>query len=166
MKKLSTVILAAGKSTRFKHKNSKIFQELAGITIIEHVYRIAKKISNKNVIFVCNKDNISEIKKKFPEAKFVLQKYQKGTADAINCAKKFVYNTNVLILFGDVPLISLNTIKKLCNNYIKNGSIGSMIVFNTKNPHGYGRVKIENTNVLSVVEEVHATPSEKKNQTM
>ena len=54
MKKITTVILAAGKSTRFKHKKSKIFQDLAGIEIISHVYQIAKKISNKEVVFVCN----------------------------------------------------------------------------------------------------------------
>ena len=38
MKKITTVILAAGKSTRFKHKKSKIFQDLAGIEIISHIY--------------------------------------------------------------------------------------------------------------------------------
>ena len=52
MKKITTVILAAGKSTRFKHKKSKIFQDLAGIEIISHVYQVAKKISNKEVVFV------------------------------------------------------------------------------------------------------------------
>ena len=110
MKKITTVILAAGKSTRFKHKKSKIFQDLAGIEIISHVYQVAKKISNKEVVFVCNKENIIEIKNKFPYAKCVLQKNQKGTADAIVCAKKYIKNKNILILFGDVPLLSFNTI--------------------------------------------------------
>ena len=113
MKKITTVILAAGKSTRFKHKKSKIFQDLAGIEIISHVYQVAKKISNKEVVFVCNKENIIEIKNKFPYAKCVLQKNQKGTADAIVCAKKYIKNKNVLILFGDVPLLSSTTITKL-----------------------------------------------------
>ena len=57
MKKISTVILAAGKSTRFKHKDSKIFQDLAGLSIIDNVYKIAKRISDKDVIFVCNNNN-------------------------------------------------------------------------------------------------------------
>ena len=143
MKKITTVILAAGKSTRFKHKKSKIFQDLAGIEIISHVYQVAKKISNKEVVFVCNKENIIEIKNKFPYAKCVLQKNQKGTADAIVCAKKYIKNKNVLILFGDVPLLSFTTITKLYNDYVKNGSIGSMIA-------------------LSVVEEINTTLTEKK----
>ena len=162
MKKITTVILAAGKSTRFKHNKSKIFQDLAGISIIEHVYNLAKKISNKEVIFVCNRENFSEIKDKFPDAKSIIQKNQKGTADAINCARRYVKNKNILILFGDVPLLSLNTIKKLYNSYIKSGSIGSMIAFHTKNPFGYGRVKTKNNKVISIVEEVHCTSSEKK----
>ena len=63
MKELYTVILAAGKSTRFKGRKSKIFQELAGLPIIVHVYNLAKKTSGKNVIIVCNKNNFKELLK-------------------------------------------------------------------------------------------------------
>ena len=160
MKKTSTVILAAGKSSRFKSKNSKIFQNLAGISIIEHIYNLAIKIPNNDIIFVCNNENITELKKKFVNSKFVIQKKQNGTADAINCAKKFIKNTNLLILFGDVPLISFNTIKKLIKNYIKNKCIGSMIAFNAKDPYAYGRVKVKNRKVISVVEEINASQSD------
>ena len=45
MKNITTVILAAGKSSRFKNNTSKIFQDLGGLSIIEHVYQLAKKIS-------------------------------------------------------------------------------------------------------------------------
>ena len=125
MKKITTVILAAGNSKRFKNNNSKIFQELAGLSIIEHVYRIAKKISKNNIIFVCNKNNFKELESKFNNCKFVIQKNQKGTADAILKAKKFLNNNNnILILFGDVPLITHLTIKKLINNFYINQSIG------------------------------------------
>ena len=77
MKKISTVILAAGKSTRFKHSKSKIFQDLAGLSIIEHVYKIAKKISKENIIFVCNKNNNNELKKLFPKSKICYSKKTK-----------------------------------------------------------------------------------------
>ena len=118
MKKITTVILAAGKSTRFNHTKSKIFQDLGGISIIEHVFILAKKISNKNVIFVCNKDNINNLRMMFPGSKFLLQKKQSGTADAIFTAKNYLKNTNSLILFGDVPLISINSINKLFTEII------------------------------------------------
>ena len=162
MKKITTVILAAGKSTRFNHTKSKIFQDLGGISIIEHVFILAKKISNKNVIFVCNKDNINNLRMMFPGSKFLLQKKQSGTADAIFTAKNYLKNTNSLILFGDVPLISINSINKLIKNFYKNNSIGSMIAFKTENPYGYGRVIINKNFVTAVAEEIIASKDEKK----
>ncbi len=158
MKKITTIILVAGKSSRFKGSKSKIFHELAGLTIIEHIYNKAKKISNNDIIFVCNKDNIKILKKMFSNCKFALQKNQKGTADAVLSAKKFLSkNSNILILFGDVPLVNLNTLIKLKNNFFKNKLHGSMLAFNAKNPFAYGRVLTLKNKVISVVEELNAT---------
>ena len=162
MKKITTVILAAGNSTRFKHNKSKIYQDLAGLSIIEHVYNVAKKVSRENIIFVCNKNNDIKLKSLFPAANFVIQKKQKGTADAIYQAKKYLKNTNVLILFGDVPLITYNSIRKLILNFYNNNSIGSMIAFKAENPFGYGRVITEGKKVTSVIEELNATLKQKK----
>ena len=61
MKNITTVILAAGRSTRFISNKSKLTNDLAGLPIVSHVYNIAKKISGKNVIVVCNKDNHDEL---------------------------------------------------------------------------------------------------------
>ena len=77
MKNITTVILAAGKSSRFKNNTSKIFQDLGGISIIEHVYQLAKKISKNRIVFVCNKDNVSQLKKNFIGCSFVIQKKSK-----------------------------------------------------------------------------------------
>ena len=57
MKNITTVILAAGRSTRFISNKSKLTQDLAGLPIVSHVFNTAKKISGKNIIVVCNKDN-------------------------------------------------------------------------------------------------------------
>ena len=162
MKKISTVILAAGKSSRFKHSKSKIFNELAGLPIIEHVYNVAFKVSKNDIIFVCNKDNYNDLKNKFINAKFVIQKKQNGTADAVTCAKKHLKSNNVLILFGDVPLLSSKSINKLINSFYKNKSTGSIIAFENDNPYGYGRIKIKGTYATSIVEEINATPIERK----
>ena len=69
MNNITTLILVAGKSSRFKSKKSKIFHELAGLPIIDHIYYTAKKISNI-IIFVCNKNNIEILKKRFNNCKF------------------------------------------------------------------------------------------------
>ena len=61
MKNITTVILAAGRSTRFISNKSKLTHDLAGLPIVSHVYNTAKKISGKNVIVVCNKNNHAEL---------------------------------------------------------------------------------------------------------
>ena len=159
MKNITTVILAAGKSTRFISKKSKLTQELAGLPIVSHVYNTAKKISGKNIIVVCNKENHNELSSLLKNCKFVIQKNQKGTADAIEAAKSSIKTQNFIILFGDVPLISDNSLKRLINNF-KN-KVGSMILFKSLKPHGYGRVILEKNKVVKVVEETHTSKSEK-----
>ena len=159
MKNITTVILAAGKSTRFISKKSKLTQELAGLPILSHVYNTAKKISGKNIIVVCNKENHNELSSLLKNCKFVIQKNQKGTADAIEAAKSSIKTQNFIILFGDVPLISDNSLKRLINNF-KN-KVGSMILFKSLKPHGYGRAILEKNKVVKVVEEIHTSKSEK-----
>ena len=159
MKNITTVILAAGKSTRFISKKSKLTQELAGLPIVSHVYNTAKKISGKNIIVVCNKENHNELSSLLKNCKFVIQKNQKGTADAIEAAKSSIKTQNFIILFGDVPLISDHSLKRLINNF-KN-KVGSMILFKSLKPHGYGRAILEKNKVVKVVEEIHTSKSEK-----
>ena len=159
MKNITTVILAAGKSTRFISKKSKLTQELAGLPVVSHVYNTAKKISGKNIIVVCNKENHNELSSLLKNCKFVIQKNQKGTADAIEAAKSSIKTQNFIILFGDVPLISDNSLKRLINNF-KN-KVGSMILFKSLKPHGYGRAILEKNKVVKVVEEIHTSKSEK-----
>ena len=114
MENLVSIILAAGESKRFKSAKSKVFHEVAGKSMLSYVYSAATKISPKNVFIVCNKKNIRQISRIFTQAKTVLQNKTKGTADAVLCTKKILpKNKDVLILFGDVPLIDLSSIKRL-----------------------------------------------------
>tara|TARA_Y100000590_G_scaffold462181_1_gene625646 strand:- start:8037 stop:9335 length:1299 start_codon:yes stop_codon:yes gene_type:complete len=162
MSNITILILAAGKSTRFKSKESKIFNDLAGIPIIDHIYYTAKKISNE-IIFVCNNKNIKNLQSRFKNCKFAIQKKQKGTADAVLSAKKFIKNnSNVLILFGDVPLLSYYTLRKLVNNFKNRKLFGSMLAFNTNNPFSYGRVITDGKNIKEIIEEVNASSETKK----
>ena len=159
MKNITTLILVAGKSSRFKSNKSKIFHELAGLPIIDHIYKKAKKISKNNIIFVCNKNNIHILRKRFANCKFALQKKQNGTAEAVLSAKKFIKNkSNILILFGDVPLITFSTLNKLTNIYFKSKLPGLMLAFDSSEPFGYGRVITQGKKVESVVEEINARP--------
>ena len=157
MKNITIIILAAGKSTRFNSQKSKVLQDIADRPLIEYVFSVAQNISKDNVIIVCNKENIEFFKKKFKKCKIVLQSKPKGTADAVYSAKKYVLkNTEVLILFGDVPLIKESSIRRLIRKFKSTGNVGSMLAFNAKNPFGYGRVEAKGKNVIRVTEEFQA----------
>ena len=61
MKNITTLILVAGKSSRFKNRKSKIFHELAGLPIINHIYLTAKRLSKNDIVFVCNQNKMHAI---------------------------------------------------------------------------------------------------------
>ena len=162
MPNITTVILAAGKSSRFKSRVSKLIYPLCGLPIISHVYSVAKKISGKNVIIVCNKENIKELKLILKDCTFVIQKQQKGTADAIEQAKNKIHSKNILVLFGDVPLINFSILKDLIKKFNFSKVKASLIAFRTAKPFGYGRL-ITNKNVLEeIVEEINLKSNQKK----
>ena len=72
-------------------------------------------------------------------------------------------NNDVIILFGDVPLIKNSTIRKLIKFKNSSKSIGTIITFNAKDPFGYGRVIVNNNYVENIIEERDATVQTKKN---
>ena len=162
MPNTTTVILAAGKSTRFIAGTSKLIYPLCGFPIISHVYEVAKKISGKNIVVVCNKDNINELKSILKGCVFVIQKQQKGTADAIEQAKNKINSKNVLILFGDTPLINVSSIRKLINKFISSKVKASLIAFKTLKPFGYGRLIIKDNNLKEIVEQINLDKNQKK----
>ena len=157
MENVVSIILAAGESKRIKSTKSKIFHETAEKSLIAYVYSTAKKISPKNIFFVCNKKNINQISKNFTQANIVLQNKPKGTADAVLCTKNILpKNKDVLILFGDVPLIESGSIKRLIKKHNVSNSIGCLLTFKAKHPLGYGRVEIAGNAVKKITEEVQA----------
>ena len=111
-----TILLAGGKGTRMLSKKAKVLQTLAGKSFLEHILSSADAISDKVSIVVgfdkhaVEKEAVTILKK----VKIYEQKDQIGTADAVKTVIEFVdKNEKVLILYGDVPLIRKNTLKKL-----------------------------------------------------
>ena len=161
---LTTIILAAGKSTRMLSLKSKILFKISAEPIIQHVYNAARKIKSNNII--CVLSNPPEELTKFIKEnniKSALQKKPSGTADAVKSALKKIpskRNNNILILCGDVPFISSQSlnimIKKLNQSDLCLGT------FNQVNPKGYGRVIRDGNKVIKIVEEKDASEKIKK----
>ena len=161
---LTTIILAAGKSTRMLSLKSKILFRISAEPIIQHVYNTARKIKSNDII--CVLSNPPEELTKFIKEnniKSALQKKPSGTADAVKSALKKIPSkrtNNILILCGDVPFISSQSlnimIKKLSQSDLCLGT------FNQANPKGYGRVIRDGNKVIKIVEEKDASEKIKK----
>ena len=142
-------------------KKAKVLQKLAGKSMLEHILSKAEEVSNK-ISIVVGFDKLSveqEVSKISRKAKTYQQKNQIGTADAVRTVIDSINEEEkLLILYGDVPLISKNTLKNLCS---LNDSV-SILTTNLSDPTGYGRViKDANSLVVEIVEEKDTNTDQK-----
>ena len=143
-------------------KKAKVLQTLAGKSFLEHILSSADAISDKVSIVVgfdkhaVEKEAVTILKK----VKIYEQKDQIGTADAVKTVIEFVdKNEKVLILYGDVPLIRKNTLKKL---FSLNDSL-SILTANVSDPTGYGRVLKDSNGLVEEIIEEKDTNDQQKN---
>ena len=159
---IHTIILAGGKGTRMLSQKAKVLQVLGGRTMLDHVMTTANKVTDKiSVVVGFDKEGVEEeIREIGINADIYLQKEQIGTADAVKTALNDINeNEKILILYGDVPLIKEETLKKLCNQE----SDLSILTTNLESPTGYGRaIKDKENNVLGIIEEKDADLEQKK----
>ena len=160
---LTTIILAAGKSTRMLSLKSKILFKISGDPIIEHVFNASKRHSKD---IVCVLSNPPERLKTFIKEKkitSVIQKNPCGTADAVKSALKKIpvkKNNKILILCGDVPFISSRSLAAMVKR-VDNSDL-CLGTFHQSNPTGYGRVIRDGNNIVKIIEEKDATNKIKK----
>jgi bifunctional UDP-N-acetylglucosamine pyrophosphorylase/glucosamine-1-phosphate N-acetyltransferase len=157
-----TIILAAGKGTRMNTNLPKVMQPLGGMSLIEHVISTAQEISKKITVVIGHqknllKEHLAEID---PIIDTVNQENQLGTAHAVKTASHLIQDDEkVLILYGDVPLISTKTIQSLLDSKNK-CTLLSMIL---SDPTGYGRIVSNEENLaLKIIEQKDASEDERK----
>ena len=148
---LSVVILAAGKGTRMKSSTPKVLHEISGKSMLFHAIDAAKEVSDDiTVVLYHQAERIQEqIKMYYKDIHFHIQDVEKypGTGGAMKGVK--TKNTRTLILNGDMPLITKDSLLALTSG---NADI-NMSVIKLDNPSGYGRVIIDEENVREIVEQ-------------
>ncbi|MGO2342884.1 bifunctional UDP-N-acetylglucosamine diphosphorylase/glucosamine-1-phosphate N-acetyltransferase GlmU [Vibrio litoralis] len=157
----SAVILAAGKGTRMYSEKPKVLHRLAGRPMAKHVIDTCAKVGAQNIHLVYGHggDQMKEALGSEP-VNWVLQEKQLGTGHAVNqAAPGFADDEKVLILYGDVPLISSETVENLLDAQ-PNGGIALLTVI-LKKPEGYGRIIRKNGPVVAIVEQKDATEEQK-----
>lgn len=164
MKKLSAVILAAGKGTRMHSDLPKVLHKVAGKPMVQHVIDTAKNLKAENIhlIYGHAKEIIQEALKAEP-LNWVYQAEQLGTGHAMQqAAPFFADDENIVMLYGDAPLITEETLQRLIDAKPENGI--ALLTVTLENPTGYGRILRENGEVVGIVEQKDATDEQKKIQ--
>ncbi|MEE3349534.1 MAG: sugar phosphate nucleotidyltransferase [Candidatus Gastranaerophilaceae bacterium] len=163
---IKSVILAAGKGTRMKSDTPKVLHKIYGKTLLGYVLDNVKNITDENFVIVGHHAEEVEdfVRNNYQNAKTVLQSPQLGTGHAVSmvCPSLENYNGLVLILCGDTPLITENTLKKFIEYH--NSANSDLTVMSTlfDDPANYGRIIRESDNTLKcIVEEKDATPEQK-----
>ncbi len=163
---IKSVILAAGKGTRMKSETSKVLHEIYGKPLLGYVLDAVKNIASENFVIVGHHaEEVSTfVEKNYQNAKTVLQSPQLGTGHAVSmvCPSLENHDGLVVILYGDTPLITEDTIEKFVNFHKKQNSDLTVMSTIFENPTNYGRIIREQDNTLKcIVEEKDATPEQK-----
>ncbi|WP_187370414.1 bifunctional UDP-N-acetylglucosamine diphosphorylase/glucosamine-1-phosphate N-acetyltransferase GlmU [Aggregatibacter actinomycetemcomitans] len=153
---LSVVILAAGKGTRMYSDLPKVLHPIAGKPMVKHVIDTAKQLGARNIHLVYGHGgDLIQQRLAGEPVNWVLQTEQLGTGHAMQqAAPFFADDENILMLYGDAPLITKDTLEKLIAAKPDNGIALLTVVLD--NPTGYGRILRENGNVVGIVEQKDA----------
>ncbi|ASM96315.1 TPA: bifunctional UDP-N-acetylglucosamine diphosphorylase/glucosamine-1-phosphate N-acetyltransferase GlmU [Vibrio vulnificus] len=159
--KFSAVILAAGKGTRMYSNMPKVLHTLAGKPMVKHVIDTCTGLGAQNIHLVYGHggDQMQAALAEEP-VNWVLQAEQLGTGHAVDQASpQFQDDEKILVLYGDVPLISSETIESLLDAQPKGGIALLTVVLD--NPTGYGRIVRKNGPVVAIVEQKDANEEQK-----
>ncbi len=165
-KPLASIILAAGDGTRLRSQVPKALHRICGRPMIVHILRtIEGLIDQKQVVVVgFAKEMVEEVLKEF-QVDFALQEKRLGTGHAVMCCKPLFEKCdgNVLVLVGDAPLLTRDTVEKLIDRHQHQDASATVLTTHMKRPDGYGRIlRHQDNTVMSIVEDKDANIYEKK----
>ena len=162
----TVVVLAAGEGTRMKSSIPKVLHSISGRTLLGHVLHAVDGLNAKNVRIVVGagrelvEEHVSLIA---PKATTVFQEHRGGTGHATQLALAGIKVTGtVLVLAGDTPMLSSQSLAALLDVHHKGGFTASVMTAEHPDPTGYGRiVRSDDGSLLRIVEERDATDNEK-----
>ncbi len=165
MADLRTIVLAAGEGTRMKSDLPKVLHQVCGKPLIRHVLDVVKSVRSLKTYVVLG-HGIDQVKSSLIDPVIIVeQKKLLGTADAVRSAAKHLtgYAGDVLILCGDTPLLTSETIRALIKHHRETRAACTVLTAVLECPEGYGRiVRDRNNQVVAIREHKNATDEERK----
>jgi len=166
MSHLHIVILAAGKGTRMKSTLPKVLHQVAGVPMIERVLASAARLQPQSTTLVVGHqaENVRTALSRHAGLTFVVQEPQLGTAHALLTTESVLASKRglVVLLSGDVPLLTTNTLENLVQTHRQAGAAATVVTAVVEDPHGYGRIVRDGERIAQIVEEKDATPAERQ----
>ena len=161
-----TVVLAAGEGTRMRSRLPKVLHQIAGRAMLAHVLSAAPRGAGDRVAVVVGPDHQAvshEAKRVSPDAATFVQRERLGTAHAVLTARDAISKgaDDLLIVFGDTPLIDASTLKRL-RAPLLDGATLVVLGFRAKDPAGYGRLLVAGDRLVAIREHGDASEAERK----
>ena len=158
---LEIVILAAGQGTRMRSALPKVLHPVAGNSMLGHVIHSARQLDPQRIhVVIGHGADVVRERLAADDLNFVLQDKQLGTGHATAQAVPFITADTVLILYGDVPLIEVETLQRLLKHVVP-GQMGLLTV-ELDDPTGYGRiVRTADGKVAAIVEHKDASDAQR-----
>ncbi|KAA1036178.1 bifunctional UDP-N-acetylglucosamine diphosphorylase/glucosamine-1-phosphate N-acetyltransferase GlmU [Macrococcus equipercicus] len=158
------IILAAGKGTRMKSKMYKVLHPVCGKPMVKHVLDNIRGAGVSEVVTIVGHgaEQVQEVLA--GESKFSRQEEQLGTAHAVAMAQEHLgeHTGTTVVICGDTPLISEETISSFIAHHENSGAKATILSAVTNQPFGYGRIiRDDHNNVVKIVEEKDASLEEK-----
>jgi len=164
MSNVQAVILAAGKSTRFGTGTTKQLAQLCGKEMVLYPVQAARQCGFHTTVVVGSQaQEVEKVVSSYDRAvQCVLQAEQKGTGHALVCAKNLLDKEHVLVMNGDMPLITQGLLEKVVARHKEEKSSLTLCSMTLDNPGRYGRVIENSTGGYRVVEEQDCETSEER----
>lgn len=161
-----TIVLAAGEGTRMRASLPKVLHAVAGRSLLAHVLGAAPQGAATSLAVVVGPNHqvvADEAQRVRPDAAIFTQTERLGTAHAVLAAKAAIVPgfDDLLIAFGDTPLISADTFERL-RAPLKAGAGLAVLGFHAADPTGYGRLVVDNGHLTAIREQADASDNERK----
>src|ERR1041384_949177 len=159
------IVLAAGEGTRMRSARPKVLHEVAGRSLLGHVLAAVRAAGTEKAAVVVGPDSdavAEEARRALPKAQIFVQRERRGTAHAVLCARNAIAKgaDDILVIFGDTPLISADTLKRLRAAINHHASV-AVLGFRPQNPFGYGRLIMNGHRLVAIREEKDAGDAER-----
>lgn len=164
MAKLNAIILAAGQGTRMKSAYPKVLHKILGQTMLKYVIESAQQSGAGSIVVIVGFEGEQVIQSLGPDIQYVWQREQLGTGHAVLMAESILSGMegDLLVLYGDTPLLEPETIKDLVKAKHSQGAVAAILTTQLNDPSGYGRI-IRNSQggISGIVEDKDASPEQK-----